>query len=644
MYKAITLMLLGLFFADSVNSQNFNLTSKNVASDRSVSTNFGTVTYLNDNIALVGNPNDYNNLIPGDSINNAGSVYVYSIDTYGNWTELQKLVASNRSADSYFGSAVCANDSNIIIGAPNAYSYDGAIYIFKKDSLGYWQENQIITGSNTEGLGFSLDIKGNQIVIGAPFASVGPYSSSYYLDLSGVVYIGMEQSNGNWQINNGFEANDRAEYATFGFPVKFSADGNIIAGAYGESLDENGANSLSSAGAVYVFTDSGSQLQKIVASDRAEYATFGLSISTFDDLIAIGAPHKNGSSIQEGAVYMFKKDTSGTYQETQIITSSLPYSENKFGYSVSMYENKLAIGEYKYDFPFVDNGGVHIYEKDSLDNWNLTDTITNNEIADEFGNSVFMYKNKLLVGAAFNDMDENETNSMSDAGAVYFYKSCGALLSSNIISICDGDSVFVGGNYQSISGFYYDTLQSVLHCDSVIENELIVNANPTMFQVIGQISANEFETLTYSVPFDTSLNYQWFVNGGNIISFLSNNSVNIQWGTSAYGLISVVASNESGCESDTAYLQVNIGTVNISENNKLDFSIYPNPASSFVQVKSDKLKVENCSLLDVYGRTIQEFKVQSSEFKIQIEDLSKGIYFIKLQTNKGPVVKKFIKQ
>ena len=84
--------------------------------------------------------------------------------------------------------------------------------------------------------------------------------------------------------------------------------------------------------------------------------------------------------------------------------------------------------------------------------------------------------------------------------------------------------------------------------------------------------------------------------------------------------------------------------INEEELDKIDFEVYPNPSSRFVQIKCKILKVESCSVLDIYGKTIQEFKVQNSEFRINIEDLAKGIYIVKLKTDKGTKVKKFIKE
>ncbi|HIA07287.1 MAG TPA: hypothetical protein EYN71_11435 [Flavobacteriales bacterium] len=47
--------------------------------------------------------------------------------------------------------------------------------------------------------------------------------------------------------------------------------------------------------------------------------------------------------------------------------------------------------------------------------------------------------------------------------------------SSNNAIICPGDSLFVQGAYQTMAGTYYDTLTSILGCDSVIETTLTID-------------------------------------------------------------------------------------------------------------------------------------------------------------------------
>jgi len=45
---------------------------------------------------------------------------------------------------------------------------------------------------------------------------------------------------------------------------------------------------------------------------------------------------------------------------------------------------------------------------------------------------------------------------------------------SNTVDICEGDSILLGGIYQTISGTYYDTLTTINNCDSIVTTELNV--------------------------------------------------------------------------------------------------------------------------------------------------------------------------
>lgn len=44
------------------------------------------------------------------------------------------------------------------------------------------------------------------------------------------------------------------------------------------------------------------------------------------------------------------------------------------------------------------------------------------------------------------------------------------------VNVCEGDSVMIFGNYEKTAGIYYDSLQSVKGCDSIISRELIVDS------------------------------------------------------------------------------------------------------------------------------------------------------------------------
>ncbi len=73
-------------------------------------------------------------------------------------------------------------------------------------------------------------------------------------------------------------------------------------------------------------------------------------------------------------------------------------------------------------------------------------------------------------------------------------------------------------------------------------------------------------------------------------------------------------------------------------------NVYPNPAKNtlFLEIKNkDENKNKNkVFIYDIYGRVVKQFKIQNSKLKIQVEDLEKGVYFVKI----GEYSTKFIKK
>nr|MBP7168274.1 T9SS type A sorting domain-containing protein [Bacteroidia bacterium] len=54
--------------------------------------------------------------------------------------------------------------------------------------------------------------------------------------------------------------------------------------------------------------------------------------------------------------------------------------------------------------------------------------------------------------------------------------------SSQTISLCNGDSLFLGGNWQTNAGIYADTLQNINGCDSIVTTTLIILATDSISQ------------------------------------------------------------------------------------------------------------------------------------------------------------------
>ena len=108
-----------------------------------------------------------------NTLSASGSVYVFERDAMGTWSQVQKIVASDREAGDTFGASLNANGNYLVIGAPlednGDNSNNGAAYIFE-NIAGTFHEIQKITASNrgvNDRFGNAVDIDGDIAIIGA---------------------------------------------------------------------------------------------------------------------------------------------------------------------------------------------------------------------------------------------------------------------------------------------------------------------------------------------------------------------------------------------------------------------------------------------------------------------------------------------
>lgn len=114
-----------------------------------------------------------------------------------------------------------------------------------------------------------------------------------------------------------------------------------------------------------------------------------------------------------------------------------------------------------------------------------------------------------------------------------------------------------------------------------------------------------------------------------------------------YSSVVIADGNGSNGGSDKA---INISTsgdsvLGISEANRLDFEMYPNPASESLTIQlpsgSDKAKVQ---FYDYVGRLALTGYVTDSNNKIDVNGLSSGVYVLKVLSNDKIGSQKFIKK
>ena len=85
--------------------------------------------------------------------------------------------------------------------------------------------------------------------------------------------------------------------------------------------------------------------------------------------------------------------------------------------------------------------------------------------------------------------------------------------------------------------------------------------------------------------------------------------------------------------------------LNVNEIEANKCNIYPNPANDRLYIEAEAEIIE-VSVYDVYGRT-QNLRISESQnlrISINVSELNAGIYFVKINTENGEIVKRFIKE
>ena len=73
--------------------------------------------------------------------------------------------------------------------------------------------------------------------------------------------------------------------------------------------------------------------------------------------------------------------------------------------------------------------------------------------------------------------------------------------------------------------------------------------------------------------------------------------------------------------------------------------IYPNPTTGKLTIENGELRIEEVEVFDVYGRKLLSFEsLMSPETTVDISHLAAGVYFVKIRTTSGEVVRKVVKE
>ena len=702
------LLLVSLFIlcgnANLVFAQNWDEIIKAVASDREPGDNFGWSVAISGDYAIVGAPREKHDTTGANRLPDAGSVYIFK-NNGGTWSEVQKLVASDRRYYDFFGSSVAISGDYAIVGAPlededttggNTLNDAGAAYIFK-NNVGTWSEVQKLVASDRDTedrFGYSVAISEGHAIVGA-YREDEDTTGLNTLNWAGSAYI-FKNNAGTWPEVQKLVASDRDTEDRFGYSVAISGDYAIV-GAILEDEDTTGGNTLNQAGSAYIFKNNNgtwSEEQKLVASDRGSNDNFGNSVAISGSYAIIAAYAESedtlgGNSLSfAGSAYIFKNDT-GTWSEAQKIVASDRGIGDFFGISVAISGNYSIVGAYYEDEDAAGintsgtAGSAYIFEN-IVGTWSEVQKIVASDrtTLDRFGFSVAISGENALVSTPYEEHDTMGRNSnfVFEAGSAYFFScktwqidvqtACDSLTwidgvnytSSNntatdaltnaagcdsivmldltILSSSKNDTVIACNRFRwntnnvtyTSSGIYSDTLTNVTGCDSILILDLTIN------------SVSDLTTTTSGLAItanNSNATYQWLDCGNNNSIIVGDTG---QTYTATANGNYAVELTENGCVDTSACVQIiAVGIIENSFGESL--KLYPNPTTGNFSIDlGASYKNTQVFITDITGRVVDSRTITQARVLDLSIDAPAGIYLVSIQAGNKKAIIRLVKE
>lgn len=214
--------------------------------------------------------------------------------------------------------------------------------------------------------------------------------------------------------------------------------------------------------------------------------------------------------------------------------------------------------------------------------------------------------------------------------------------STDTIRICQGDSVLIAGVYQSTAGTYSDTLQSTAGCDSIHQQTLVVYPSPNV--ILTAFSPDTLCDNGAPIPLPAATPAGGSYSGNGV------SGANFDPAISGPGIhyVAYTYTDANNCTAtDSTMITVNICLGVEAINAETDFNIFPNPAQDVLTIQSKTLPTSplQVSIVDALGRTVKQAFIGSNRTtNLDVSTLNAGIYFVVISTKNQTVVHKISKR
>ena len=457
------------------------------ASNTGAGDGFGVSVAISGDTVIVGAGNEASNAsgVNGNQDDNSalgsGAAYVF-VRNGGIWSQQAYLKASNTGANDGFGGWVAISGDTVVVGAyledssatgvngnqaDNSAIDSGAAYVFVRTGT-TWSQQAYLKASNAaagDNFGRSVAISGNSVVVGASLEDSnatgvnGNQADNSTVD-SGAAYV-FVRTGTTWSQQAYLKASNTRAGDSFGFigGVAISGD-TVVVGALNEASNATGVNgnqadnSAAGAGAAYVFVRTGStwgQQAYLKASNTGAGDKFGRAVAVSGDTVVVGAyaedsgatgvngNQADNSATDSGAAYMFVR-TGTTWSQQAYLKASNTAAGDNFARSVAVSGDTVVVGALgedsnatgingsQTDNSALNSGAAYVFVR-SGGSWSQQAYLkaSYTEANDNFGNSVAVAGDTVVVGASQEDSSATEVNgnfydnSAPNSGAAYVF-------------------------------------------------------------------------------------------------------------------------------------------------------------------------------------------------------------------------------
>ena len=295
---------------------------------------------------------------------------------------IEKFLANDGSEGDHYGESVSLYKGYAIIGASGGYVEGGKAYIYKNIN-GIWEEDAILTAPDDDDItAFGLDVAIYDNIAAVTGWGVETNFTYFYKRISNE-WVQTQKIDMQTSSVQNLHLNLTDEFLIF-------SDSNVetpenFQGTVSVLKNNNGVWELD---------------QVLTTSTPIENAYFGSSICLYEDYLVIGADGRNVNGIWAGSVYIFRYNGTSWIHQT-ILLASDGETDDGFGKSVDMYNNKIVVGASHDDVNTgYATGSVYVFTENT-GYWTESAKITaeDGESYDYFGASVSIYEDLIVIGA-----------------------------------------------------------------------------------------------------------------------------------------------------------------------------------------------------------------------------------------------------